>query len=415
MAWSPAGRRSPQPADQRPAAASAAVDPSDQASGSGNASPSASGEATPHRPSQRAGLRAAGDGLPRPPVRGRAHLPPAPRLQRGQGSGRPGPGGSGRLEVCQLAGWQGSAAVIGGRAVALGPRQQARRLADNISALTFGWDSDTLYAVRITRDGANDRAKILEIDFASGDTKQLTTVRYPHPVTGAEPPLREAQFIDDGGLVRIYAVADGNLTLWVLGAPATYRIDPANGDVTEIARAADPLVARRHAPGDAPRGRQQHRPAAARPEQRGRCHHRRHRAWSATSAGRARSNEIVFTLGVTERRRRRAGRTCTSGTWRSQGPDAAHQQRRIVRRRMARRRWRTGGRDAGDRQPIAVELDETARLMRIRWDDGHLGEWGWTDAAAGMPVRALRRRGEPAGSGDPGDDLHPSSRRPWNA
>ena len=27
--------------------------------------------------------------------------------------------------------------------------------------------------------------------------------------------------------------------------------------------------------------------------------------------------------------------------------------------------------------PIAVELDETARVMRIRWDDGHLGEWGW--------------------------------------
>jgi DUF971 family protein len=27
--------------------------------------------------------------------------------------------------------------------------------------------------------------------------------------------------------------------------------------------------------------------------------------------------------------------------------------------------------------PIGVELDETARLMRIRWDDGHLGEWSW--------------------------------------
>ena len=27
--------------------------------------------------------------------------------------------------------------------------------------------------------------------------------------------------------------------------------------------------------------------------------------------------------------------------------------------------------------PIGVELDETARLMRIRWDDGHLGEWRW--------------------------------------
>lgn len=27
--------------------------------------------------------------------------------------------------------------------------------------------------------------------------------------------------------------------------------------------------------------------------------------------------------------------------------------------------------------PIGVELDETARLMRVRWDDGHLGEWQW--------------------------------------
>jgi hypothetical protein len=129
-----------------------------------------------------------------------------------------------------------SAAVIGGRAVGLGPKKQARRLADNITTLTFGWDADTLYAVRITRDGGNDLAKILEINFGSGATRQLATIRYKHPVTGAEQPLKEAQFIDDGGLVRLYAVADGNLTLWALGAPATYRIDPANGDVTEIAR-----------------------------------------------------------------------------------------------------------------------------------------------------------------------------------
>ena len=27
--------------------------------------------------------------------------------------------------------------------------------------------------------------------------------------------------------------------------------------------------------------------------------------------------------------------------------------------------------------PIGVELDEDARRMRIRWDDGHLGEWPW--------------------------------------
>ena len=129
-----------------------------------------------------------------------------------------------------------AAAVIGGRAVALDRRGRTRALADNVTTLTFGWDSTILYAVRITRDGGDDLAKILEIDFASGDTRQLTTIDYPHPVTGAEQPVSEAQFIDNGGLVRLYAVADGNLTLWVLGAPATYRIDPANGDVTQIAR-----------------------------------------------------------------------------------------------------------------------------------------------------------------------------------
>jgi hypothetical protein len=36
--------------------------------------------------------------------------------------------------------------------------------------------------------------------------------------------------------VRIYAVADGNLTLWVLGAPHTYQVDPGDGAVTEINR-----------------------------------------------------------------------------------------------------------------------------------------------------------------------------------
>jgi DUF971 family protein len=35
--------------------------------------------------------------------------------------------------------------------------------------------------------------------------------------------------------------------------------------------------------------------------------------------------------------------------------------------------------------PIAVELDDTARLMRIRWDDGHLGEWRWTTLRRACP------------------------------
>jgi DUF971 family protein len=35
--------------------------------------------------------------------------------------------------------------------------------------------------------------------------------------------------------------------------------------------------------------------------------------------------------------------------------------------------------------PIGVELDETARRMRIRWDDGHLGEWEWTALRRACP------------------------------
>jgi WD40 repeat protein len=128
------------------------------------------------------------------------------------------------------------AAVISDRAVALRPGRPARPLANRISALTFGWDAETVYAVRIERDGANDRARILEIDFVSGATKQLGKIDYRHPLTAPDPPLTEAQFIDDGGQVRIYAVADGNLVVWILGAPDPYRVDPANGDVTRIAR-----------------------------------------------------------------------------------------------------------------------------------------------------------------------------------
>jgi hypothetical protein len=128
------------------------------------------------------------------------------------------------------------AAIISGRAVALTPGRDPRRLADNVSALTFGWDAETLYAVRITRDGARDRAQVLQIDFVSGASDVIASVTYRRPVIGAEVPLREAQFIDDGGVVRIYAVADGNLAMWILGAPSTYRIDPGNGDTREIGR-----------------------------------------------------------------------------------------------------------------------------------------------------------------------------------
>ena len=191
-----------------------------------------------------------------------------------------------------------SAVVIDGRAVAIDPRGKSRPLADNIRTVTFGWDAETLYAVRITRDGGDDLAKILEIDFVSGAIRQLATIRYTHPVTGAEQPVREAQFIDDGGLVRLYAVADGNLTLWVLGAPATYRVDPANGDVTEIGR--EPILwspdgtlrVTAHEDGNntALRLRDRGSNVIASTGVKGLVSHIR---WAPSS------NEIVFTLGVT--------------------------------------------------------------------------------------------------------------------
>jgi hypothetical protein len=132
------------------------------------------------------------------------------------------------------------AAIIGGRAVALTPGQDGRALADNIFALTFGWDADTLYAVRVVRDGANDRAEILRLAFAGGDPVAVASKTFPYPVIGPEAPLREAQFIDNGGTARIFATADGNLVVWILGAPATYRVDVGDGAVTDVA--AQPVL-----------------------------------------------------------------------------------------------------------------------------------------------------------------------------
>jgi DUF971 family protein len=47
--------------------------------------------------------------------------------------------------------------------------------------------------------------------------------------------------------------------------------------------------------------------------------------------------------------------------------------------------------------PIAVELDETARRMRIRWDDGHLGEWDWTDLRRACPCALCAGEGNAPG------------------
>ena len=300
-----------------------------------------------------------------------------------------------------------SAAVINARAVALDRGGKARRLADNIRTLTFGWDAETLYAVRITRDGGDDLAKILEIDFASGATRQLATIRYPHPDTGAEAPVKEAQFIDDGGLVRLYAVADGNLTLWVLGAPAAYRIDPANGDVTEIAR--EPILwspdgtqrVTAHEDGNttALRLRDRGNNVVASTGVTGLVSHIR---WAPGN------NEIVFTIGVTGAN---GGVRQDLYVW---DLEDRNDPMPLTSSGAAfgaewRGSCRTGGRDAADRQSHRGRAgrDGSAHAHSL----GRRPPWrlGLDDVAAGLPVRPLCRRGEHARRGDAGDRLHPGA------
>ena len=94
--------------------------------------------------------------------------------------------------------------------------QEKRRLGDGIMTITFGEDASTVYAVRVTEDGANDVATVLAVDFASGDTTELASINYPRPDIAAEEGLAEAQFADDGG--RGQAVLDGGRDAAPLGA-----------------------------------------------------------------------------------------------------------------------------------------------------------------------------------------------------
>jgi hypothetical protein len=120
--------------------------------------------------------------------------------------------------------------------------KEKRRLGEGIVTITFGEDASTVYAVRLTEDGANDVATILAIDFASGDTDELASINYPRPEIGTEEALTEAQFADDGGAVRLYWMHEGVLKLWALGA-GTWDIDPASGEVTDLEEALPVLWA----------------------------------------------------------------------------------------------------------------------------------------------------------------------------
>ena len=124
--------------------------------------------------------------------------------------------------------------------VSIEPGQEKRRLGDGIMTITFGDDGAQVYAVRITQDGANDIATVLRTDFASGDTTELASITYARPETAARPPLLDAQFADDGGLVRLVWTEADVLHLWAEGAGA-WEITPDEGEVTEVADALPTL------------------------------------------------------------------------------------------------------------------------------------------------------------------------------
>ncbi|HEU5326385.1 MAG TPA: hypothetical protein VFV59_10930, partial [Candidatus Limnocylindria bacterium] len=117
--------------------------------------------------------------------------------------------------------------------VSIEPGADKRRLGDGIETIVFGADPATLYAVRVTQDGANDVAAVLAIDFESGDTTELASVTYARPSLEDEAAVNEAQFADDGGAVRLYWMHDGTLRLWALGA-GSWAIDPDAGEATEL-------------------------------------------------------------------------------------------------------------------------------------------------------------------------------------
>ncbi|HEY8921760.1 MAG TPA: hypothetical protein VIN32_03915, partial [Candidatus Limnocylindria bacterium] len=127
------------------------------------------------------------------------------------------------------------AVIISGRAVAIVAGQAPRALTEPVEAIAFADDSSTLYGLRITKAGANDKAEVLKITFATGATEVMTTITYPHAEIFPDPALKEAQFADNGGIVRLYVTVDGYVVAWILGDPSkTYRIDPADGTYTVV-------------------------------------------------------------------------------------------------------------------------------------------------------------------------------------
>jgi hypothetical protein len=126
-------------------------------------------------------------------------------------------------------------AIVDGKLLAITPGKASRTLATNVDAVTFGSDAGTVYAVKITRGGANDDATVYSIGFTSGTTTTLATINFPHPATEQRSQLNDARFFDEGGADRLYETSDGNVVFWV-SSGGQWRIDPVSGETIEVAR-----------------------------------------------------------------------------------------------------------------------------------------------------------------------------------
>jgi WD40 repeat protein len=124
---------------------------------------------------------------------------------------------------------------VNGKLLAITPGKADRTLASGVDAVTFGSDASTVYAVKVTRGGANDDATVYAIGFTSGTTTTLSTINFAHPATEQRSQLDDARFFDEGGMDRLYATSDGNVVLWVAKG-GQWRIDPVSGDTIAVAR-----------------------------------------------------------------------------------------------------------------------------------------------------------------------------------
>ena len=97
--------------------------------------------------------------------------------------------------------------------VSIEPGEEKRRLADGITTITFGEDASTVYAVRVTEDGANDVATVLAIDFMSGDTTELAVTHATRGPTSRQrrrsprrsSAMTEARFASSGSRAGRFA------------------------------------------------------------------------------------------------------------------------------------------------------------------------------------------------------------------